>query len=233
MDFYTLPQALYTYQGITQILSHGNNCILHKKLDHDIIDAEALIISHSVVYIVNGKVKINTYEGEEIIIGNGEMLFMPRDSYVISDYLRDGDNMEVFLLFFDHDIVMKFIGSLVNNTHESSTLCKLNTPKNVTLFLENIHQMNFHNYHDKSLLELKLLEFLHLISEENKEEFIASLTLSESNKKKRDITSIMIEHCDKNLTVADFAALSGKSLSTFNREFKQKFNKTPKQWLIK
>ena len=42
----------------------------------------------------------------------------------------------------------------------------------------------------------------------------------------------MLEHYDKNLTISDYASLSGRSLSTFNREFKKKYNKTPKQWLI-
>ena len=38
---------------------------------------------------------------------------------------------------------------------------------------------------------------------------------------------------DKNFTVTDFANLSGRSLSTFNRDFKRKHGQTPKQWLIK
>ncbi len=232
MDFYALPQALYTYKGIKQILSDGDNCILHKKLDHDIIDAESLIVSHSIVYIVSGKVRINTYDGEEIIAGNGEMLFMPRDSYTISDYLRDGNTMEVYLLFFDTEIALKFLGSQKSKSTSKNTICKLQTPDNIILFLENIHRMQFDNYHDKTLLELKLLEFLHLISQENRDDFIVTLQTSELHKQKRDIASIMIEHFDKNLTVADFASLSGRSLSTFNREFKQRFKKTPKQWLI-
>ena len=232
MDFYALPQALYTYKGIKQILSDGDNCILHKKLDHDIIDAESLIVSHSIVYIVNGKARINTYDGNEIIVENGEMLFMPRDSYTISDYLRNGNTMEVYLLFFDHEIAMKFLSSYKSKTRAINTICKLQTPDNIILYLENIHRLRFDNHHDKALLELKLLEFLHLISQENRENFIATLQASESHKQKRDIASIMSEHFDKNLTVADFAALSGRSLSTFNREFKQRFNKTPKKWLI-
>jgi AraC-like DNA-binding protein len=43
---------------------------------------------------------------------------------------------------------------------------------------------------------------------------------------------MMLEHYDKNMTIADFASLSGRSLSTFNREFKEKYHSTPKQWLI-
>jgi len=42
----------------------------------------------------------------------------------------------------------------------------------------------------------------------------------------------MRDNYDKNLTVADFASLSGRSLSSFNRDFKRKYGKPPKQWLI-
>ena len=63
-------------------------------------------------------------------------------------------------------------------------------------------------------------------------QFKETLFASEIGKQKRDIELLMLEHYDKNLTIADFADLSGRSLSTFNREFKLRHNKTPKQWLI-
>ena len=232
MDFYALPQALYPLEGITPILSHHDNAILHKKLTHDIIDAEALIVSHSIVYVVNGKVQINSPEGEEVVVENGEMLFTPRDSYLISDYLRNGEDMEVYLLFFDHEIAHQFLATQEVFAPAPSTICKLYPTDNILLFLENIHKMHLANHHDKVLLELKLLEFLHLVAQEDKAHFIATLQASEAHKQKRDILSLMQTHFDKNLTVADFAALSGRSLSTFNREFKAQFSQTPKQWLI-
>jgi AraC-like DNA-binding protein len=42
----------------------------------------------------------------------------------------------------------------------------------------------------------------------------------------------MLEHYDKNLSVSDWATLSGHSLSTFNRKFKKRYNTSPKQWLL-
>lgn len=42
----------------------------------------------------------------------------------------------------------------------------------------------------------------------------------------------MNQHFDKNLSVVDFANLSGRSVSTFNRDFRRKYELTPKQWLI-
>ena len=227
---FTLPQSLYGFKGIKEILSHQENAILYKKLDRDLVDNEKLITAHSVVYVIHGRVTVTTYDGDEVSIGNGEMLFMPRDSYLISDFVRNGRDMEVFLLFFDHDIVMRFIDDFQINSSSTSTICKLKVTKNIENYFENIAKMKFENSHNQKLLELKLLEFLYLIDEE--QDFMQTLKVSEEGKQKRDIALLMLEHYDKNMTIADFASLSGRSLSTFNREFKQKYQTTPKQWLI-
>jgi len=230
MNFYTLPQALYELDGIRKILSDDENCILYKNLDKNILDNEKVITSHSIVYVVSGKVSVTTYDGNEINITNDEMLFMPRDSYVISDYLNNGKNMEVFLLFFGQDIVMEFLDRKIQKSTKQSTICKLEVTDNIRNYLLNIEKMQLDNPNNKALLKLKLLEFLHLIDDH--ENFKQTLEASEVGKQTRDIESFMLAHYDKNMTVADFASLSGRSLSTFNREFKKKHHTTPKQWLI-
>ena len=228
---FTLPQSLYGFDGIKEILFSGDNAILHKQLEQDLLNNEKLISAHSIVYVVNGKVSVTTYDGDEVTISNGEMLFMPRDSYVISDFMKNGKNMEVFLLFFDHDIVMKFLEGIEKVKGQKSTICKLEATENIKNYFQNISKMKFENPQNQKLLELKLLEFLHLINE--KQDFVQTLQSSEEGKQRRDIGSMMLEHYDKNMTIADFASLSGRSLSTFNREFKEKYHTTPKQWLIK
>lgn len=230
MNFYTLPQALYELDGIRKILSDDENCILYKNLDKNMLDNEKIITSHSIVYVVSGKVSVTTYDGNEINITNDEMLFMPRDSYVISDYLNNGKNMEVFLLFFGQDIVMEFLDRKIQRSTKQSTICKLEVTDNIRNYLLNIEKMQLDNPNNKALLKLKLLEFLHLIDDH--ENFKQTLEASEVGKQTRDIESFMLAHYDKNMTVADFASLSGRSLSTFNREFKKKHHTTPKQWLI-
>nr|WP_244306629.1 AraC family transcriptional regulator [Gaetbulibacter sp. S0825] len=42
----------------------------------------------------------------------------------------------------------------------------------------------------------------------------------------------MTENFQYDLKIADFAKLCGKSLSSFKREFKKRFNTTPRRWLI-
>ncbi|NQY93963.1 MAG: helix-turn-helix transcriptional regulator [Campylobacteraceae bacterium] len=237
MDCFVLPQVLYSLPNIRQILLDEENCILYKELNENIINRDKLFISHSIVYVINGKVRINTYEGKEIIVENQEMVFMPRDSYIVSDYLKNDKNMQVILFFFNHDIALKFLGNKFkplktpNNTSPTS-ICKLQVTKNIRHYLANIQSMNFVQTQDKTMLELKLLEFLYLLQEADNDSFIEVLQASEYNKKKRDIETTMLEHFDKNISIRDFASLSGRSLSSFNRDFKLKHGKTPKKWLI-
>jgi len=232
MMFYTLPKAFYHFDGVKQILSDEDNCILYKVLKEDVIDAEALMTSHAIVYVVEGKAQVNTYDGEELHIHKGEMLFMPRDSYVISDYTSEDKDVEVYLFFFNHEIALKFLATQTPMSDAKQTLCKLHVSKNILSYLSYIRELEIVNIHDNAFLELKLLELLHLIIQNDREPFISALQASEQNKQKRDISELMETYFDKNLSIKDYAALSGRSLSTFNRVFKEKYEKTPKQWLI-
>ena len=232
MESFTLPQTLCTMEGIRQILSYDNNCILHKTLTNDIINAEALVASHVIIYMIEGNAQVNTYDGEEVYVSKGDMLFMPRDSYIISDYISEGKDVEVYLLFFDHQIALKFLSTQNNMSAGKQTLCRLIPSDNILAYFSTIDSMEIQNRQDKHLLELKLLEFLHLVIQNDKVSFIETLQSSEQHKQKRNIVELMDIYFDKNLSIVDYAALSGRSLSTFNRIFKQKYGQTPRQWLI-
>ena len=232
MNLYTFPKALHSIDGVTVLLHAEDNCILHKKLHSDVENADVLIVSHVIVFVVNGKVEICTDDGKHMVATNGEMLFMPRDSYMVSDYVRNGKDLEVFLLFFNHDIALSFLGSKRIPSQTSETICKLEASNNIYYFFDLLQKMEFSNKNNKELLTLKILEFLYLVVHDNEVQFIETLYASERHKQKRDITTLMLEHLDKNLTVSDYASLSGMSLSTFNRKFKEKYHTTPKSWLI-
>ena len=233
MKFHTFPKAMCSADGVRVLLHADNNVILHKQLQSDVTNADVLTVSHVIVFVVNGKVEIEDNEGNLSVAENGEMIFMPRDSYVVSDYLKNAKDLEVFLLFFDHNIALSFLGNRVVNSDAYGKVCRLKSSENIYYYFEALEKMNFSNRNDKELLTHKILEFLHLIVQENETKFIETLYSSERHKQKRNISSLMVEHFEKNLTVSDFASLSGMSLSTFNREFKKLHGTTPKQWLMK
>jgi len=230
-NFYTLPKAMYDLDVIKVLLANENNSILYKRLDTDMLNMEKIIISHSIVYVISGSVEIQTYDYEKFTVTDGEMLFMPRDSYLISDYIKDQKDMEVYLFFFDYALVSEFLqNARLKNSHTESKILKLNTSKNILSYLEVLHNVQYKDVKNAHLLKIKIFEFLHLICEAN-EDFLDILKKQESIK--TDIETYMIEHFNKNLSVSDWASLSGYSLSTFNRKFKKTYNLSPKKWLIK
>jgi AraC-like DNA-binding protein len=237
MKYDTLPKALYNHQDVKCILHHNDSCILYKRLTKSASDQENISTSHCIVYLVKGEVEVKTNEGVCVASQENEMLFMPRDTYLITDLIKNQDTLEVFLVFIDHEIVGKFLGSKIDHykksTQSNSTICKLKTNSKITSYFDSLKDIYFDLENDKDILELKILELLHLVYLYNQSEIIDTLQSSENQKKKRSLESIMTNHYDKKLTVTDFAILSGRSLSTFNRDFKRKYGQTPKQWLIR
>ncbi|MEA1981945.1 MAG: helix-turn-helix domain-containing protein [Campylobacterota bacterium] len=229
--FYTLPQAMYDLDAIKIVLAEENNSILFKTLKSDMLNMEKIIVSHSIVYVESGRVEVQTYDYKKFTITDGEMLFMPRDSYLISDYIKKEEDMRVFIFFFDFNISSEFL-SCVNSKAVSTdeTILKIDVTQNLSHYIAALKNVDYKNKRNAHLLKSKMFELLHLVSESNKE-FISILRSQESDK--TDIETYMLKHYDKELSVNDWATLSGQSLSTFNRKFKKVYNLSPKKWMLK
>ena len=185
------------------------------------LDMEKVIVSHSLVYIKSGMVKVQTYDYQEFTLKEGEMLFMPRESYLISDYINTNKEMDVYLFFFDHALSNEFLQSKKTvSTHTNSKMMKIELSKNIHNYLNILDNTHYKSNTNEPLLKTKLLELLHLISEVN-HEFVGILKAHELQQKETSIQTYMLKHFDKNLTLNDWAALSGHSLSTFTRKFKR------------
>ena len=77
------------------------------------------------------------------------------------------------------------------------------------------------------------MKILHLIDINDPESRLRlSLSSAQKENPKRNIRRLMEKYIISNLSAKDFAALSGRSVSCFNREFKQLYDMTPKQWII-
>jgi AraC-like DNA-binding protein len=222
---------MYELENIKKILHNGNNSILYKIVDKDMLDMEKIMVSHCIVYVKSGRVSITTYEYENYTISDGEMLFIPRDSYLISDYITKEKHMEVFLFFFDYTLSSEFLQNIsVPQRDTKDTLLKIEVSQNILHYIETLEKVDYSRQTNKHLLKIKLFELLHLLCESNKK-FINILAKEESDK--TDIQEYMLQHYDKNLSLKDWATLSGYSLSTFNRRFKKEYKIAPKKWIIK
>lgn len=222
---------MYGLEAIKIILANKDNSILYKRLQSNMLNMEKIIVSHSLVYVVSGTVEVQTYDYQKYTATEGELLFMPRDSYLISDYVLKQRDMEVFLFFFDHCLASEFLQNFtINQCTDKHRICKLNVSENILSYIDALHNVKYLDVTNAHLLKIKIFEFLHLICESNK--FFPNI-LQEDDFIKGDVKTYMLEHYDKNLCISDWANLSGDSLSTFNRKFKKKYGLTPKKWLVR
>ena len=221
---------MYDLDAIKILLADENNSILYKKLETDMLDMEKIIVSHSIVYVISGYVEIQTYDYQKFTVSDGEMLFMPRDSYLISDYMKNQKDMEVYLFFFDYTLTSEFISHThTKENRTDSKILKIDVSDNLLNYINSLQYINYKDKNNHHLLKIKIFELLHLICESN-EDFINILQAQEDVKV--DTQTYMLEHYDKNLSIGDWANLCGCSLSTFNRKFKKSYNLSPKKWLL-
>ena len=230
-----IPQRLFGEKEVKTILRDGNVCILEKKLSKSLYQREGYISNHVISILLSGQQQIQTYEEKRITINAGEILFIPRGLYHVTDLLPEQGHFHSLLFYFGDDIIQEFLSTVQIreiNKMDVPEFLKLGTVPTVNLFAQSLIQIyQTQQLRDKSFLNLKILELLHLINglvtEQKFTEFLFQLTLP----KKRNIKTFIENNFDKPLNVDDYAYLTGRSVSTFRRDFKAQFNTTPKKWL--
>jgi AraC family transcriptional regulator, exoenzyme S synthesis regulatory protein ExsA len=230
------PQVMYENNGIHKILRDGQSSVLYKEIPLTAMDKEGYVSTHAVTMVLKGRLQIEKHGCGTQIVDEGQMIFIPKGLYMISDCLQsNNDPFVAIVFFFDEALIDSFIASLGKRKYEPVLVhcLMMNINDHIRLFTENLLRLykegsSMHN----SITRAKLFEFLHLLSISPKgEEFIRAI-LSLKNKEKRSIKEFMLANFSKPLSVEDYAYLTGRSLSTFNRDFKRLFNISPKQWLV-
>ncbi len=229
-----IPQRLFTAPTVRTLVRDGNNCLLHKQLPEAQIDSEAYVANHVVSLVLSGRQVIGTYEEEVISVGAGEALFLPRGVYYITDLLPAKGVFSSLLFYFDDDTIHRFLSDTeVTEVDRDTAENHLHFPASPTLeaFTANVLRMSGEQIFTKPLLRIKSLELLHLLhglaGSQAFARFLFRLTLP----KKRNLRQFMERNYSKPLGVEDYAYLTGRSVSSFRRDFRDFFGTTPNKWL--
>lgn len=232
-----IPQRLFNNKEVKTLLRDGNVCILEKKLSKSLHQREGYISNHVISILIAGEQQIKTYEEKVIKVKKGEILFIPKGLYYITDLTPKEGYFHSLLFYFNDSIIQEFLSTVQVDKitdKEVPEFIKLGIVPPIHLFAKSLIDI----YHSKALkdkrfLDLKILELLHLINglvtEQKFTEFLFQLTLP----KKRNIKTFIENNFDKPFKIKDYAYLTGRSVSTFRRDFKEQFDTTPKKWLKK
>ena len=84
---------------------------------------------------------------------------------------------------------------------------------------------------DPTVLEMKTYEALVALTKANPD--IASVFREYSQAERADLSKFMNYHYLENVPLDELAMQSGRSLSTFNRDFRMLFKETPHKWILR
>ncbi|WP_151996549.1 MULTISPECIES: helix-turn-helix domain-containing protein [unclassified Imperialibacter] len=82
---------------------------------------------------------------------------------------------------------------------------------------------------NRQLIRIKTMEALYALSHQRPD--LIHVFNDFSTSQRADLVEFMNYNYPRNLTLRQFAELSGRSLSTFNRDFRMAINQTPRQWI--
>ncbi|MEL6142424.1 MAG: hypothetical protein AAFU67_12475 [Bacteroidota bacterium] len=156
-----IPQRLFADPQVSILLRQENTCILRKELTQPLIQREAYVANHVISFVLAGEQKLKTYDEHLISVKEGEIVFLPRGVYYVTDLLPAQGHFKSVLFYFDDELIHSFLRhSKVTEIHQRKAPDHLKfeqLPK-VRLFVESLLAIYGEQ---KGTLQIAYLELAH------------------------------------------------------------------------
>lgn len=196
-------------------------------------DGEKFIEQHVFDYIYTGTSEV--YIGEKLQhYKAGDLRYVKRNS-ICKFYKHpsmDG-SYESATICISQDLLLELYDEYDRPAIDKRTRVENVVPlKSNTLFKNYINSLGpyLDSDHSKKITEIKAKEAVIILLEVNP--FLQHLLFDFNEPGKIDLEQFMNQHYKMDTSLDQFAYLTGRSLSTFKRDFGQIFNTTPNKWLL-
>jgi AraC-like DNA-binding protein len=195
---------------------------------------ELVLDQHALVYIFAGTLEI-AYGDQSAVFGSGAAVIIPRNQLgrLVKLPAVDEPFRSVSLLF-PADILQRFYGSRPLNPAESkwAGLIEVNRHPLVESFFRSLAPyFSLQDELPSDLAEIKINECLTVLDRFDPRIRRILAVLEEPGK--ADLAGFMERNFMFNLPLEKFGYLTGRSLTTFKKDFKTIFHTTPGRWLLK
>ncbi len=194
---------------------------------------EVFFEEYAVIFVMEGEKKFSN-PSQEVIVRKGDVLFVQRGYYLMSESIDSAYKSLVF--FFNEKLLKEFVSQnreLFQTDNESiSPILILKATPNFLTFAKSLfpYFQNESTYQNQ-FLRLKFQELiLHLLEIDHTKELRTILhKIYEGQKMELDF--VMNKYFLKPLTLDELSKLSGRSLSAFKREFQEQYHTSPAIWI--
>lgn len=187
-------------------------------------------------FVVTGKTILQTPESRYIIKA-GDCIFAKKGS-VITYNLPHEDFCELMVFVPDHfikSVIQKYKISLISEkpVNQNDTIIPLSADELlISYFHSLLAYFNLPEPPSAVLLKIKFEELLVQIISNNLHAALQCCFREICANSRPSIREIMESNFTYNLSLAEFARLCARSLSTFKTEFKELYKTTPGKWLL-
>jgi len=188
---------------------------------------------HSVVRVLSGELKVIQAD-ETYVFNAGDTHLFPRNRLALlvkSD--KDGEPYRAIVVKLTHNILRAYyegIPSEVNPVFKTDHIVKLNKSPLLDSFFDSmIPYFNLEYKLPQELSELKIREAITILR--TVDQNVDAILSDFSEPHKINLVEFMQKNFMFNMSLDKFSYLTGRSLTTFKRDFDKAFNTTPQKWL--
>ena len=230
----TIPTRLLEEDFVTVFHRSASTVMLKKQVAQSLGERHSYVSQHVLTMIVAGEQHIQAYDGETIILRAGDMGAIRRGLYTITDLITENGEFTAFLLFFDDERLYESFSALkVYDNCSSFPFYSFKTPVYLPSFWKSVEELHAHLPHHHALSTIKADEFFAVLTTGETGKLLIDQLSSWTTTIPGNLRQFMEIHYDKSLSIKEYAYLTGRSESTFRREFKARFGIPPRQWIIR
>ncbi len=194
--------------------------------------------SHVLVYLCSGELEINE-RGKITRLHKGDCAFIRKDySVQMTKQARNGEQFKAVFLMFTTKFLRDFYNKLDKSTipkeakRTPTSVYQLpsNRPDIVSLFQSMTPYFDSGIQPTDELLQLKMIEGIYVLLNTDKSLYASIFDFA--NPWKIDILEFLEQNYKNDLSMEEIANYTGRSLSSFKRDFKQYSELSPRKWLI-
>ena len=225
-----VPQRLLANPNFSSLVFRDNCCIVHKVLKEEKAQKQSYLTAHAFSLVLSGEQKLVMDDGSVIALRANQLAWLPKGLYTVSDFPDQSQPFECMLFYLDEDLLQQFLSSYpLPKAPEAKQWMSGNAPASITSYLQSLLAVFAMPTPPAGLIQAKIMEFLFLVGEAHPELIFA---LYHRNRPRYgNLVSFMENHFDKPLKLEDYAFLTGRSLSSFRRDFQGAIGQVPGQWL--
>lgn len=199
--------------------------------DDKFFKSDIMFEHHMLIWFISGETKIVQADAT-YIFGKGDIFLIPRNQLAtIVNYPKDGQPHKTVVMHLSKDMLQAFYADLqVKPKPVSST--KIYSFSNHPLLESCLASLipYFDLEHlPPNIATLKLTEAVTILRTIDKD--IDQVLANYEEPGRIDLVGYMEKHFMFNLPLEKFGYLTGRSLTTFKRDFSKAFNLTPQRWL--